>query len=261
MIAADLRATGALARRSLSQTFRYPRYLAPLVVFPSLFLAVNVGGAGRATDLPGFPDVHGFLDFELAAAMLQATMLTGVSSGMALGLDIERGFIDRLIAAPIGRSVVVTGRLAANAALGVFIGAWFLTIGLVFGAQIQGGALGVLQVMILLALSALSFGGLGAALALRAGNAGLVQGTFPLVFVVLFLSTAFFPRDLMQEPAATIAGWNPLSLIANGLREPIIEGASIASFAEGLGGVAIVGVISTGLAALALRHRLRGDAP
>jgi ABC-2 type transport system permease protein len=259
VIAADLRATGALARRSLNQTFRYPRYLAPLVVFPSLFLAVNVGGAGRATSLPGFPAVHGFLDFELAASMLQATMLTGVSSGMALGIDIERGFIDRLIAAPISRPVVVTGRLAANAALGVFIGAWFLTIGLIFGAHIAGGVVGVLQVFALLSLAALAFGALGASLALRSGNAGLVQGTFPLVFVVLFVSTAFFPRNLMQEPAASIAAYNPLSLIAHGIREPVIHGASLASFGEGLAGVAIVGVISSTLAALALRHRLRGD--
>ena len=258
MIAADLRATGALARRSLTQTFRYPRYLAPLIVFPTLFLAVNVGGAGRATDLPGFPDVHGFLDFELAAAMLQATLLTGVSSGMALGLDIERGFIDRLIAAPVSRPVVVTGRLAANAALGVLIATWFFTIGLIFGAHVAGGVIGVLQVAMLTALGALVFGALGAALALWAGNASLVQGTFPLVFVVLFLSTAFFPRELMQEPAASVAGWNPLSLIAHGMREAIVEGASWASFGEGLAGVAIVGAISSTLAALALRHRLRG---
>ena len=259
MIAADLRATSALARRSLAQTFRYPRYLAPLIVFPSLFLAVNTGGAGRSTDLPGFPDVNAFLDFELAGAMLQATLLTGVSTGMALGMDIERGFFDRLIAAPISRPVVVAGRLAANAALGIFIGAWFLAIGLVFGAQVEGGLLGVLQLMTLLSLAALAFGTLGASLALRAGNAGLVQGTFPLVFVVLFISTAFFPRELMQEPAASIAGWNPLSLIAHGIREPVIEGASLASFGEGLAGVAIVGVIAATLAALALRHRLEGS--
>ena len=258
MIAHDLRATGALARRSLAQTFRYPRYLAPLVVFPSLFLAVNVGGAGSATSLPDFPKVNGFLDFELPAAMLQATLLTGVSSGMALGMDIERGFIDRLIAAPVSRYVVVTGRLAANGVLGLFICSYFLVIGLVFGASIEGGVVGVLQLMTILALAALAFGGLGAALALWAGNAGLVQGTFPLVFVVLFLSTAFFPQELLQEPAATIAAWNPLSLIAHGLREPVIEGASLASLAEGLGGVAIVGAISGTLATFALRHRLRG---
>ncbi|MDQ3934324.1 MAG: ABC transporter permease [Actinomycetota bacterium] len=257
MIAADLRATGALARRSLTQTFRYPRYLAPLVVFPSLFLAVNVGGAGRATELPGFPEVNGFLDFELAAAMLQATMLTGVSTGMALGMDIERGFIDRLIAAPVARSVVVTGRLAATAALGIFIGVWFLTVGLVFGATVEGGVVGVLQMMLLLALAAVSFGALGSSLALRSGNASAVQGTFPLVFVILFLSSAFFPEKLMQQPAETIAAWNPLSLIAEGLREPVIEGASLASLGQGLAGIAIVGAISALLAAAALRHRLR----
>jgi ABC-2 type transport system permease protein len=257
VIAADLRATGALARRSISQTFRYPRYLAPLIIFPSLFLAVNVGGAGRATDLPGFPEVKGFLDFELAGAMLQATLLTGISSGMALGMDIERGFIDRLIAAPISRPVVVTGRLAANAALGIFIGTWFLAVGLIFGASIEGGVVGVLQIMLLLSLAALGFGALGAAMALWAGNAGLVQGMFPLVFVVLFLSTAFFPQELMQEPAASVAGWNPLSLIAHGVREPVIESASLASLGEGLAGVAIVGTISATLAAFALRHRLR----
>jgi ABC-2 type transport system permease protein len=117
--------------------------------------------------------------------------------------------------------------------------------------------IGVVQIMALLSLAALAFGALGAALALRAGSAGAVQGTFPLVFVVLFLSTAFFPRELMQEPAASIAAWNPLSLIAHGLREPVIEGASIASFAEGLAGIAIVAAISVSLAVLALRHRVR----
>jgi hypothetical protein len=45
------------------------------------------------------------------------------------------------------------------------------------------------------------------------------------------------------------------------VREPIIEGASLASLGEGLAGIAIVGAISAALAALALRHRLRGDTP
>lgn len=256
-LAADVRATGALARRSLSQTFRYPRYLAPILVFPTLFLAANVGGAGRATDLPDFPQVNGFLDFELAAAMLQSTMLGGVSAGMALGIDIERGFIDRLIASPISRPVVVTGRLAATGVLGMLVAAWFLAIGLIFGAHVEGGVVGVAQVTLLLSLAALAFGGLGAALALWAGNASLVQGTFPLVFVVLFLSTAFFPEQLMQEPAQTIAAWNPLSLIVDGIREPVIDGASLGSLGRGLAGVGVVGAISAALGSLALRHRLR----
>ena len=60
---------------------------------------------------------------------------------------------------------------------------------------------------------------LGAALALRRGSASVVQGLFPLVFVVLFLSSAFFPQDLMIEPAKTIAEYNPLSFIVDGVRD------------------------------------------
>ena len=94
----------------------------PIVIFPSLFLAVNVGGAGRATDIPAFPDVAGFLDFELAGAIVQSTMLSAVSGGIALALDIESGFMDRLIASPISRAAIVVGRLVATAVMGVDVG-------------------------------------------------------------------------------------------------------------------------------------------
>ena len=79
--------------------------------------------------------------------------------------------------------------------------------------------------------AALAIGGIVAAIALRTGNSSVVQGLFPLVFVVLFLSTAFFPQDLMVEPAKTIAAYNPLSFIVEGIRDPIVSGISAASSA------------------------------
>ena len=253
----ELRVLGALARRGLAQTFRRPQFLAPLIVFPSLFLAANVGGAGSAVDLPGFPEVNGFLDFQIPAAMLQATLLAGVSGGIAIALDIEVGFVDRLLAAPVRRASFVLGRLLATGVLGVLAGCYFLTVGLIFGAEVQGGVPGALIVLMLLGLAALAFGGLGAALALGSGRASVVQGIFPLVFVILFLSSAFFPRELIREPARTIAEYNPLSLIATGVREPIIHGVDLGALADGLLGIAIVGALAWGLSALALRHRLR----
>lgn len=247
----------ALGRRSVRQAFRRPQFLAPILVFPTLFLAVNTGGAGRAIDLPAFPRVHGFLDFQLAGSMLQSTMLAGVSAGIALALDIEIGFIDRLIASPISRASIVIGRLVATAALGALSGVWFLTIGLIFGAHIAGGAPGFVLVVVLSALCAGAFGALGAALALRSGTASVVQGIFPLVFVILFLSSAFFPRSLLLQPARTIADWNPMSLIAEGMRDPIIYGLSWSSLGKGLGGIAICMVIGALLCAEAMRRRLR----
>jgi ABC-2 type transport system permease protein len=255
-LAGQARVIAALSRRSIRQAFRRPQFLAPILVFPTLFLAVNTGGAGRAIDLPAFPKVHGFLDFQLAGSMTQSAMLAGVSAGIALALDIEIGFIDRLIVSPISRAAIVIGRLSATAVLGALSGLWFLVIGLVFGAHIQGGVAGFLVVVVEASLCAGAFGALGAALALRAQTASVVQGIFPLVFVVLFLSSAFFPRNLLLEPARTIADWNPMSLIAEGLRDPIVYGLTWSSVGKGLGGIAIVMSLGAVLSALAMRRRL-----
>jgi ABC-2 type transport system permease protein len=251
------RTVAALARRSLRSTLRRPQFLAPLVVFPSFFLAVNVGGLNRTTTLPGFPPVDGFLDFQLAAAMTQALMLSGVGAGIATALEIEGGFFDRLVASPIPRVAIVLGRLAANAVIGVAVVAYFLVLGFVFGAGVKGGVAGVLLLVLIGALAGTGFGALGIMIALRAGSASTVQGIFPLVFVVLFVSSAFFPRNLLSSPADQIAAYNPLSYIAEGMRDPIISSISATPVLRGIASAAGIAVVAIALSVVALRGRLR----
>ena len=129
----------------------------------------------------------------LAGAMVQSVLLAGNSGGIALALDIEMGFTDRLFAAPISRFAIVLGRLAGTAALGGVTAIWFLAIGLIFGATIEGGVPGVVWIVARLGLPRSRSAASAPAIALRAGKASVVQGLFPLVFVILFLSSAFFP--------------------------------------------------------------------
>ena len=246
-----------LGRRSVRQTFRRPQLMAPLLIIPTLLLAVQSAGAGRAVDLPGFPPVESFFDFLLAGAMVQAALLAGNSGGIAMAIDIEMGFTDRLLAAPIPRFAIVAGRLAGTAAVGAVIAVWFLAIGVVFGATIEEGVLGALVMIVLVMLAALAFGTLGAALALRTGSASVVQGTFPLVFVILFLSTAFFPDDLLLEPAQTIAQVNPLSFVVTAVRDPVISEWSMGELAAGLAATLLIGVVGLWLCSAALKRRLR----
>ncbi|HKG37225.1 MAG TPA: ABC transporter permease [Solirubrobacterales bacterium] len=256
-LAINARVVAALGLRSIRQTFRRPQLMAPILVFPTLLLAIQTGGAESAVNLPGFPEVDSFFQFMLAGAILQSLMLAGNSGGIAMAVDIEMGFTDRLFAAPISRFAIVLGRLAGTAALGLVTAIWFLAIGLIFGAPIEEGVPGILAVIVIVVLAATAFGGLGAAAALRTGQASVVQGFFPLIFVILFLSSAFFPRALMVEPAQTIAEYNPLSFVAEGIRDPIVSGFSGVGTAECLAAVLGLGALGLGLSALALRHRLR----
>jgi len=253
----DLRVVAALGARSVKQTFRRPQLFAPIIVFPSILLAIQTAGAGRAIDLEGFPPVDSFLDFMLAGAMIQSTMLAGNSGGIALAVDIEMGFTDRLLAAPISRFAMVLGRLAGTAALSALAAVWFIAVGLIFGAHIQEGVPGALLMIFFVVLSGVAFGGVGAAVALRTGRASVVQGLFPLVFVILFLSSAFFPDNLMLEPAATVAEYNPLSFIVEAIRDPVISSISWDVFWKAIGSLALVGGLSIWWSALALRRRLR----
>jgi ABC-2 type transport system permease protein len=256
-LAANARVVAGLGRRSVRQTLRRPQLAAPLIIFPTLLLAVQVGGASRSVDLPGFPEVDGFLDFMLAGAMVQGCLMAGNSGAIAFAIDMEMGFTDRLMAAPISRFAIVLGRLAATGLLGALLAVYFIVLGLIFGASISEGVLGAVWIVAVTAASAVAFGAIGVAIALRTGTASVVQGLFPLLFVILFLSNAFFPINLLLEPSATISEYNPLSFIVDGLREPIIAGFSAGDSAAAL--ASVLGIIAIGLVlcAAAIRGQAR----
>ncbi len=256
-LVANARVVAALGRRSIMQTLRRPQLLAPLIVFPTALLAIQTAGAGRAVDLPGFPEVPNFLSFMLAGSIVQSVMFTGNSGAIAFAIDMEMRFTDRLYAAPIARSSVVLGRLAATATIGAIIAVYFIVLGLIFGASIHEGVPAVIWIVALTSASALAFGTIGAAIALRSNNASVVQGIFPLVFVILFLSDAFFPANLMLEPASWIAQYNPFSFIVNGIRDPIISGWSATTELKAIASVIGIGALGFALCALAMRSRLR----
>jgi len=246
-----------LARRALVNATRRPQFLAPLVVFPTLLLAINVGGLERTTTLPGFPRVDGFLDFQLAAAITQSLLLGGVGAGIAVALDIEGGFFDRLVASPAPRAAIVLARVLAAGVIAAVQVCYFLVLGLAFGAEIKGGLIGVVCVLAIGIVAGAGFGAIGVLIALRARSASVVQGIFPIVFVVLFVSSAFFPAELLSSPADVVAAYNPLSYIAEGMRQPIAFSNELAPVLEGLGAAAAVAGTAIGLSLLALRGRLR----
>ncbi len=247
----------ALARRTLRGALRRPQFLAPLVIMPTLFLAINTGGLHRTTDLPGFPHVDGFLDFQLAGAITQSLLLGGVMQGIATALEIEGGFFDRLVASPIPRVSIVLGRILAGTVIAAAQIVWFLALGMIFGVSIHGGVPGILLVLAIGSLAGTGFAALGVLIALRARNASTVQGIFPLVFVILFVSSAFFPLALLQAPANWVAEYNPLSYVADGMRDPIIGSISATPVIEGFAAAALLVAGFVGLAVLALRGRLR----
>ena len=113
---------------------------------------------------------------------------------------------------------------------------------------------------VLLALAVvitLGFGTLGALVALRTGSGEAVQGMFPLFFVLLFLSSNALPRNLIETDwFRTIATYNPVSYLIEGVRSLIITGWDGEALALGFGCATAIAVVGTVLCSKALKSRM-----
>ncbi|MDX6713930.1 MAG: type transport system permease protein, partial [Baekduia sp.] len=215
---------GLLAGRSVRRTFRQPALVVPTIVFPLFLLAVNASGLASATKIPGFP-THSYLDFAITVPFMQGALFASTTAGTEIANDIETGFLNRLQLTPLRGTAILTGQMA-GAVLLAFVGALiYLAVGLIAGVSIATGVGGALVLLVLAVLIAVGFAAIGALLATRTGSSQAVQGMFPLIFVLFFLSSMSMPRNLIGVHwFRTVATWNPISYLVEGLRSLVIAG-------------------------------------
>jgi ABC-2 type transport system permease protein len=247
----------ALMRRSIVGTLRQPQVWLPGLLFPMFIAAVNTSTMGRAVQIPGFPEVDSLLDFLLPASITQSVLFGGLTAGSDTATDIQTGFFDRLLASPVSRTSILVGRLAGASVMGAFQAVVFMTVYGVFGVRLAGGAGAALLLVVYAMVLALVIGGFAAMLALRTGSAEAVQNVFPLTFIGLFISSAFFPTEMMSGIYRSIAVRNPVTWMVDGMRHQVVVGLDWSEAGRSLLVAAVAAVLSIAGAKAALRVRLR----
>src|ERR671935_2121011 len=144
-------AVALLGRRAVRETFRMPEATIPSLFIPLFFLAVNIGQVSK-TFPSSTPFLHGqgYVAFQLPVSLMFA--VATATSGLALVTEIDNGYFDKLLVAPIRRSSIILGRLAADLVRGVGASAFVLLAGIAFGAHVESGVLGALAIVLLAAL-------------------------------------------------------------------------------------------------------------
>jgi ABC-2 type transport system permease protein len=245
-----------LARRSVVRTLRQPAMVVPSLVFPLLLLSINSSGLETATRLPGFP-TDSYFQFALAIPFVQGALFSANSAGTNIASDIESGFLNRLSLTPMRRVSLVLGQLTGILALGLIQAVTFVVVGVAFGEGIAAGVGGVVVILLLSLAISLAFGCIGAFVALRSGNGEAVQGVFPLFFAALFLSSMALPRNLIEiDWFQTVATWNPVSYMLEGIRSLVIDGWDGEALALGFGCAGAVSLVAMAAASAALRTRM-----
>jgi ABC-2 type transport system permease protein len=240
-----------LGRRSVREVFRYPEATIPTLFIPLFFLAVNIGQVSET-----FPSSTPFLEgqsyvaFQLPVSLMFA--VATATSGLALVTEIDMGYFDKLLVAPIRRSSIIFGRLAADLVRGIGGSTVVLLAGLAFGAHVESGVLGAIVLVILSALFGVAYAGFAILIALRTRNVQATNTSFILFFPLLFLTPNFVPFDRLTPVMEALARANPVSYVIDGLRSLVIEGWVLDKLALCVLVIVVLGGVLTGLSLRAI---------
>jgi len=254
-----LEQTIELSWRSILGTWRQPTAWTPSIFFPLMLAAIYAAQFDRAIGLDEFPEVDSFLQFILPASILQGIAFNSGEAGSALATDIQSGFFDRLMASPVGRQPVFLGLVAGAGVFSGLLAAVLIAVFSVAGAAPDGGLPAALAIVVIAAMLSVALGGIGLTVALRTGSPEATQAMFPLTFIVIFVSSAFFPTELMSGWYQDIAEVNPFTLIVDPTREIAISGFSFSALGRALLWIGVVTVATMTMAYGAWRRRLRGS--
>ena len=231
-----------LGRRAVREVARYPEATIPTLFIPLFFLAVNIGQVSKTFPSSSTAFLHGqnYAAFQLPVSLMFA--VATATSGLALVTEIDLGYFDKLLVAPIRRSSLIFGRLTAD---------------LVHHARgreqrVEAGFLGAVLVVLLSALFGVAYAGFAILVALRTRNVQATQSSFILFFPLLFLTPNFVPFDRLSGAMETLARINPVSYVIVGIRSLVIDGWDAGKIGIALGVIVLLGAVLTTLSLRAI---------
>jgi ABC-2 type transport system permease protein len=240
-----------LGRRAVREVIRLPAATIPTLFIPLFFLAVNIGQISK-TFPPTTPFLHGqgYVGFQLPVSMMFAVCTA--TSGLALVTEIDLGYFDKLLVAPIRRSSIIFGRLAADLVRGLAVATLVLLVALAFGMEMRSGIGGALVLILLAALWGVAYAGIGMLVALHTRNVQATNASFLVFFPLLFLTPNFVPFELLTPVMEALARINPVSYIIEGLRSLVLEGWVLQKLGICLGVIILTGIVLTFLSVRAI---------
>ena len=241
-----------LGRRAVREIVRYPEATIPVLFIPLFFLAVNVGQVEKT-----FPSSTSFLfgqsyaSFQIPVSLMFATATA--TTGLALVTEIDNGYFDKLLVAPIRRTSILLGRLTADLVRGIVASTLVLLTGIIlFGVHVEAGVLGAVAVVFLAASFGVAYACFGVLVALKTRNVQATNTSFLLFFPLLFLSPNFVPFDRLSPVMETLARVNPVSYVIVGVRSLILEGWKWGDLAACVGVILAMAVVLIGLSLRAI---------
>jgi ABC-2 type transport system permease protein/oleandomycin transport system permease protein len=204
-----------LARRSILESVRVPELIVFTAIQPIMFVLLFRYVFGGAIHVPGGQ----YVNYLMPGIFVQTVAFGGVTTGIGLAQDMQRGLVDRFRSLPMSSSAVLTGRTVADMGRNLFTVIIMLIVGFLVGFRPQGTVWEFLLGIIIVLGISFAFSWISAFIGLMVRSVEAAQsGGFIWLFPLTFASSAFVPVASMPTWLQTFARHNPVTVLANSLR-------------------------------------------
>jgi ABC transporter DrrB family efflux protein len=206
-----------MVKRNMIHTKRMPEMLSDVTTQPIMFVLLFAYVLGASiTNLGG----ASYREFLLPGIQAQNIVFTVFVVASGITSDIEKGVIDRFRSLPISRASVLVGRSISSlihSSIGVVVMA---VTGLAIGWRIRGSVAEAVLAFALVLVFGFGMIWFGILVGSVMRSVEAVNGVmFTVLFPITFLANTFAPTEPMQPWLRVIAEWNPVSSLAQAMRE------------------------------------------
>jgi ABC-2 type transport system permease protein len=206
--------TAVVTKRNLIKIKRVPEILIWTTMSPIMFVLLFAYVFGEAIEIPAYRE------YLIAGVFAQTVIFGSTFTGAGLAEDMTKGIIDRFRSLPMSRTAVLAGRTASDIvynSISIFV---MSIAGLIVGWRIHTGVLEAAGGFLLLLLFAYSVSWIMAFAGLKVSSLEVFQNaTFMFIMPVTFVANTFVLPQQLPGPLQTFAEWNPLSAVAQAVRE------------------------------------------
>lgn len=190
-----------------------------LVLFTQIFKSLG-GSIGSAVG-PGVS----YLQFFAPGVIVMTVLFGSAFAGFGTLMDIDSGVLSKMLATPVTRVSIITGRVIASVIVGVIQALIVFIVAAIMGVHVATGVPGVLFVLLLAALLGMGFAAFSNGLALLLKRQETVMAVINLFTMpLMFLSSMMMPPQLLPHWLDTARHFNPVDYAIVGVRDLVLNG-------------------------------------
>ena len=180
-----------------------------LVLFTQIFKSLGGSALGGSS----------YLQFFAPGVVVMSVLFGSAFSGFGMLIDIDTGVLAKMMATPVTRVSIITGRVIATVVVGIIQAIIVFIIAAIMGVHFANGVPGVLLALIIASLLGLGFAAFSNGIALLLRRQEIVMTVVNLITMpLMFLSSMMMPSTYLPSWLNTARQFNPVDYAIVGVR-------------------------------------------